>query len=257
MTFCLGMKVRDGIVGIADTRITSGAEAITARKISVREHDRHSMFMMTSGLRSVRDKALTYFDEVVDREEPGFTRLYQVANSFAEQVRRVAKEDGPALSEANLSFNLHTLVGGQLDGDAEPMLYMLYPQGNWVEVTRGTPYFIIGESGYGKPLLDRALTYESPLEQALKIGYLAFDATRTSATDVDFPIDIVAYRNDGFRMREHRYEADELTEVSTMWNRNLRRLIDEVPSRWLEAVFPNKAAEPTNVRPMPGSVRES
>ncbi|HVL89527.1 MAG TPA: peptidase [Actinomycetota bacterium] len=256
MTFCLGMKVRDGIVGIADTRITSGAEAITARKISIREHDRHSLFMMTSGLRSVRDKALTYFDEIVARDEPAFTRLYQVANAFAEQVRRVAKEDGEALAEAGLAFNLHTLVGGQLDEDAEPMLYMLYPQGNWVEVTRGTPYFIIGETGYGKPLLDRALGYDAPLEQALKIGYLAFDATRTSATDVDFPIDIVVYRNDSFSMREHRYEFEELSEVSQMWNRNLRRLIDEVPSRWLEAVFPS-VTKPDNVRPMPGASRES
>lgn len=254
MTFCLGMKVRDGLVGIADTRITSGAEAITARKIAIRQHDRHSLFLMTSGLRSVRDKALTYFDEVVAKDEPSFSRVYQVVNAFAEQVRRVALEDGEALAASNLAFNLHTLVGGQLDDDAEPMLYLLYPQGNWVEVTRGTPYFIIGESGYGKPLLDRALAYESPLEQALKIGYLAFDATRTSATDVDFPIDIVAYRADSFRMIEHRYEAEELMEVSTMWNRNLRRLIDEVPSRWLEAVFPQR--DDGNVTPMPGTMRE-
>jgi putative proteasome-type protease len=236
MTFCLTMKVEEGLVGIADTRVTSGAEAITASKVSV-NHGPHSMFLMTSGLRSVRDKALTYFEEALERTDLRFDRLYKAVNAFAEQLRRVADEDKRALAEANLPFDLFTLVGGQLKGDKEHKLYLLYPQANWVEVSPATPYFLIGESGYAKPLLDRVLAYETPLETALKIGIVAFDSTRRSATNVDFPIDIVIYRPGTYRMVEHRFEEADLSGVSEWWTGNLRTLIEGLPSGWVEAVL--------------------
>lgn len=237
MTFCLGMKVRDGIVAIADTRITSGAERTTARKVTVVERPGHTMFIMTAGLRSVRDKAVTYFQEAIESGDEGFDRLYQATNAFAQQLRRVAAEDKEALEASGLSFDLSALVGGQFERDSEPTLYLLYPQGNWVEVARGTPYFVIGESGYGKPLLDRALTYETGLRDALKIGYLAFDATRTSATDVDFPIDTVLYRSDTYEIREHRYTAEDLQHVSDWWQVRVRLAIDECPSDWTRSAL--------------------
>lgn len=242
MTFCLAMKVEDGLVGIADTRITTGAEAITARKVSVKQHGQHSMFIMTSGLRSARDKVMTYFDEVLANDETSFDRLYKAVNALAEQVRRVADEDRESLEGSNLIFNLHILVGGQFEADEEHMLYLLYPQGNWVEVSKGTPYFIIGETGYGKPLLDRALRYETSLEDAVKIGFLAFDATRTSATDVYFPMDVVVYRGGTYNMEEHRFERDELAESAEWWNSELRSLIDRVPSEWVAKAFPHGMA---------------
>ena len=114
MTFCLGMKVEDGLVGIADTRVTSGAECITAGKVSIHQHGRHSMFLMTSGLRSVRDKAVTYFDEAIGESDQTFDKLFKAVNVFATQIRRVADEDRDALGNAGLIFNLHALVGGQL-----------------------------------------------------------------------------------------------------------------------------------------------
>ncbi len=241
MTFCLAMKVADGLVAIADTRITSGAEAITARKITIHQYGHHSMFVMTSGLRSLRDKALTYLEEVIEESDTSFDKLYKAVNAFAEQVRRVADEDVRSLEAANMTFDLTSLVGGQLENDKEHKLYLLYPQANWVEVSRGTPYFVIGETSYGKPLLDRALRYDSSLEHATTIGYLAFGATRASATDVYFPIDVVVYARDSYQMHEYRFERAELAEVSQWWNSNLRRLIDEAPSSWVDAAFPQIA----------------
>ena len=235
MTFCLGMKIAEGLVGIADTRVTTGTERITARKVSIHQHGRHSMFVMTSGMRSVRDKALTYFDEVIDESDQTFDKLYKAVNAFAEQIRRVAREDREALTEAGLPFNLYALVGGQLESDAEHKLYLLYPQANWVEVGRGSPYSIIGESGYGKPLLDRVLRYDSSLELALKVGYLAFDATRTSATDVAFPLDVVLYRRDTFELVEHRYEAQDLEVTSAWWQKGIGQLVEQAPAGWMQA----------------------
>jgi len=248
MTFCLGIKVEEGLVGIADTRVTTGSECITARKMTLHQHGRHSMFLTTSGLRAARDKALTYFEEVIEESDTKFDRLYKAVNAFAEQIRRVADEDARSLAEAGLPFNLHTLVGGQLSGDREHKLYMLYPQGNWVEVSRGSPYFVIGESRYGKPLLDRVLRYESSLECSLKAGYLAFDATRASASDVDFPLDVVLYRRDTFDMVEHRYTDEELRPVSQWWQEQIQRAFSETPGDWTQTVMsklpPLRATEP-------------
>lgn len=237
MTFCVGMKVRKGLVGIADTLVTTGAESITARKVTIHQYGRHSLFLMTSGLRSVRDKALTYFNEVLEEHDDQFDKLYKAVNAFAAQVRRVADEDKKALEEGGLPFNLYSIIGGQLENDQEHKLYMLYPQGNWVEVSQGTPYYLIGESSYGKPIMDRALSYDLNLEMALKIGYLAFDATRTSAVDVDFPIDVVLYQTDSYNIVECRYDAKQLMHLSEWWHNTLREAIRNLPQDWVEAVF--------------------
>lgn len=243
MTFCLAAKVHDGLVGIADTRVTSGSECITARKVSVHTHGQHSLFLMTSGLRSVRDKVVTYFEDVLDSEDTDFDRLYKAVNSLAQQVRRVAAEDKEAIESAKLHFNLFALIGGQMECDREHKLYLLYPEGNWVEIGPGTPYSIIGETGYGKPILDRTLKYSDPMHFALKVGCLAFDSTRISAANVDFPIDIVVYKRDSFEIIEHRYEKKDLIDISNWWQERLRESVRLLPSQWISAVFPEQAGD--------------
>jgi putative proteasome-type protease len=243
MTFCVGIKVQEGLVGIADTRVTSGMEWITARKASVIEREGHSMFIMTSGLRSARDKALTYFDEVLEEQDESFDKLYKAVNAFAEQVRRVTAEDKEALKDSGYDMNLYCIIGGQLEKDHEHKLYLLYPQANWVEVAQSTPYYVIGESSYGKPLLDRALTYETSMETALKLGYLAFDATRIAAVDVDFPIDVVLYRPNSYHITQHRYEAAELEDISRAWQERLMKSVDHLPCDWVRAAMNNMQRE--------------
>ena len=237
MTFCLAIKVSDGLVGIADTRVISGSENITARKVAVFEQDGGSFFLMTSGLRSVRDKVMTYFGERVSEQEEPFDRLFKVANAFAEDVRRVSREDREALEESGLRFNIHCLLGGQMAGDVEPKLYLIYPQGNWVEIGDETPYHIIGSAGYGKPVLDRTLKYSDSMPFALKVGCLAFDSTRISASDVDFPIDVVLFFRDTRRMVEQRFEKEDLVEISEGWQERLRASVSNLPSAWLERFF--------------------
>ncbi|CAI2719256.1 peptidase [Nitrospina watsonii] len=237
MTFCIGIKVAEGLVGIADSRLTSGTEHVQARKLSIHQPGGKPMFVMSSGLRSARDKVITYFDEVLEAEEENFDKLYKAVNRLASQVRKVADEDKKALEESNLAFNLHALVGGQLEKDAEPKLYMIYPQANWVEIGQGTPYHIIGNSAYGKPICDRALRYDTDLKMALKIGALAFDATRQSATDVGFPLDVVVYQAETKTMLQHSYKERDLRQVSQWWKNQIQRSLQALPSDWVEAVF--------------------
>ncbi|GGF45755.1 peptidase [Echinicola rosea] len=237
MTFCLGIKTKHGIVGLSDTRITSGNETTTSKKVFVVNKKKHSFFVMTSGLRSVRDKAITYFTEVIQKQDDQFDKLYKTVNELGNQIKQVAKEDKKNLEEAGLDFNLHAIIGGQLQDDEEPKLYLLYPQGNWIEIRKGTPFVIIGNSGFGNPVLRRSITYDETLDFAIKSAFLAFDATRISANDVDFPIDTVTLSNNAFKIIEHRFEQQELIHISEFWNSRLKNAVSALPADTLQLAF--------------------
>ena len=239
MTFCLGMIVDEGIIGIADSRLTSGNEIISAKKLTVYQHDAGTLFIMTSGLRSVRDKALTYFGEALNARPEPLDRLFKAVNLFTEQIRLVSREDKESLTESGLKFDFYAIIGGQLPGDRDHMLYLVYPQGNWVEVGKGTPYQIIGSAAYGKPVLDRTLKYQDSLRFAMKVGCLAFDSTRISAADVDFPIDVAIYERNSFQITERRYFKQDLAPISDWWQDRLRNSVRELPAEWIDRVFMN------------------
>ncbi len=239
MTFCVGIKINDGIIALADSRITSGGVQTVARKVTLHQKPNQSLFLMTSGLRSVRDKSLTYFEETFNEAGQHFDKMYKAVNHFAEQIRKVADEDKSSLEESGLSFNLHSLIGGQLEKDEEHKLFLIYPQGNWVEITNETPYQIIGEGGYGKPILDLGLNHNSSPITALKVGFLAFDATRRSATGVGFPIDVVYYKKNSFKFSEYQYDKEEMQEVCAWWREHLTRSLEELPANWTNKVLPS------------------
>lgn len=233
MTYCLGIKLKDGLLALADTRITSGNETTTAKKISIHTDGMNSIFIMTSGLRSIRDKAVTYFEEILDQESLPFQKMYKAVNSFGEQMRRVAREDKAALAESGLVFNIYAIVGGQLEHDKEHKLYLLYPEGNWIEIGEASPFTIIGNSGYGKPVLNRALTYQSSLRFALKTGFLSFDSTRVSANDVGFPIDVAILKRDTHTIIEKRFYEDQTGNLGELWAARLKAAIREIPDDWI------------------------
>lgn len=233
MTYCLGIKLKEGLVAIADTRLTSGSETTVGKKLFVHQNGKHVMFIMTSGLRSVRDKALTYFKEVIEENQANHNKMYKAVNAFATQLRRVAAEDKEALQASGLRFNLNAIVGGQLEDDDEQKLFMLYPEGNWVEIGEGAPFVIIGNSGYGKPILDRTITPETPIAIALKTGFLSFDSTRVSANDVEFPIDVILYKKNSYKFAEHRFLKEDMANVSENWGKALRENIKKMPDDWM------------------------
>jgi len=236
MTYCLGIKVKEGLVAIADTRITSGTDTTVKKKIYIEQRDHYSIFIMTSGLRSVRDKAITYFKELID-EGTEFNKLYKAVNAFGEQVRRVAQEDRKALEASGFKFNLNTIIGGQLRDDQEHKMFLLYSEGNWVELDEGAPFVIIGNSGHGKPILQRTLHNDSSMELALKTGFLSFDSTRASANDVDFPIDVVLYRKGSYHIVEHRYEKHDLENISAQWATELKKSLQNISNDWMQPAF--------------------
>jgi putative proteasome-type protease len=236
------MYLEEGLVGIADTRVLSGRESMTAKKVATYEGPGFSFFVMNSGLRSLRDKVLLGFEEAFARQTMVRERLFKVANLFGAQVRQVASEDAQALKEADLTFNIYTLIGGQMSADSQHRLFLVYPEGNWVEVGNDTPYQIIGNSGFGKPILERSLNHTDSIRYAFKLGILAFDATRLCASDVDFPIDLLLYRRGSYHIIEHRYARDELAQISRWWQERMRKSVDDLPSAWVEAAYSRLSA---------------
>lgn len=236
MTYCLAIKVKDGLVAISDTCITAGSSISTKKKVHIEQYENHSMFIMTSGLRSVRDKAINYFQELTETNK-GYNKLYKAVNSFGEQIKRVALEDKAFLLNAGLKFNLNTIIGGQFKDDETQKLFLIYSEGNWVELDEGAPYVIIGNSGQGKAILNRILNTDTSMKQALKAGFLSFDSTRVSSNNVDFPIDVILYKKDSFQMFEKRYEQKELAAISELWAEKLKTALDEIPENWIDSTF--------------------
>jgi putative proteasome-type protease len=236
MTYCLGIKVRGGLIAIADTRITAGTEVYSNKKVSIHEVGNHSLFIMTAGLRSVRDKSVIYFNRLTEEKGFKFDYMYEAVNAFGDMIRKVAAEDKATLKAEGYNFNLHSIIGGQMAEDDEHKLFLVFPEGNWIEINEGLKYQIIGNSNYGKPLLNRTLSYETSLEDAMKLGFLSFDATQVSASDVDYPIDVIMYHKDSFHITEHRLTKADMEGVTSKWNSLLKSSIDSLPDEWIKDI---------------------
>lgn len=239
MTFCVGIRVRDGLVALADTQIVRGQEFSSKAKLSVLDHGGSSIFFMTSGLRSIRDKAVMRLEDELAALPSARRRLYRVVTDFGDQLKRVREEDGPSLHDSGLRFNSHAIIGGHMPGDDAPTLFMVYPEGNWIDATPDSPYFIIGRTSYGKPILDRLLHYDTPLPKAVALAYLAFDSTRASVVDVEFPIDLVLLVAADGGVRQHRFTAEDLTVAHGFWHEQLQLALDEFPMTWAAPIWPD------------------
>lgn len=244
MTFCVGIRVRDGLVALADTQIVRGQELSNKAKVSLLEHNGSGSFLMTSGLRSIRDKVVMRLEDALANLPTPHDRLYRVVDDFGDQVKRVRVEDGPSLQESGMRFDSHAIIGGRLPGDAAPGLFMVYPEGNWVHATTDSPYFIIGRTSYGKPILDRLLRYDTPLPQAVALAYLAFDATRASVVDVEFPIDLVLLVSTETELRRHRFSTQDLTMAHDFWQQRLQDALNGFPMAWAAPIWPEPEEVP-------------
>ena len=238
MTFCLGIRVRSGLIALADTKIVKGEEKLTKSKISLTDSDGRQWWLMTSGLRSVRDKTVTYLEQKLKHDHAPVQNLFEIANLFGEQLRRVRQEDEHSLEIGNLRFNLHAIVGGQLEQDVSTKMYYIYPEGNWIECYEDSPYFIIGRTHYAKPILDRLLRFDSDIKYAAALAFLGFDATRACVTDVGYPIDMVLHQSTNGVIHQ-RFEATDLIHVSKWWNQTLSDALQQFPLDCFHKLFPD------------------
>ena len=204
MTYCCGILVRDGLVMFADTRTNAGVDNIaTFRKLHVfTRPGQRIMAIASAGNLSVSQSVVSILREGWENPETGETEtlmsaptMFQAAQRVGHIVRQLYDIEGKALEASEVKFDVSFLLGGQIKGE-RPRLFMLYAAGNFIECTQDTPYLQIGEHKYGKPVLDRAITYDIDLYDALKVGLVSVDSTMRSNLSVGLPIDLLIARRD-------------------------------------------------------------
>jgi putative proteasome-type protease len=237
VTLCIGIQVEEGLLALADTKIVKGEEQIIRGKLSNSSVEGSHWWLMTSGLRSVRDKTVIYLEQEIAEKGLRFNHLFELANQFGTQLRRVRTEDGPSLEAGNLAFNLHAILGGRMPGDPTAKMFFVYPEGNWIEATVDTPYFMIGRTSYAKAMVERLLSSEMPLRQAFAVAFLAFEATIASVTDVGYPIDVIALDGMSGTMNRQRFDASDLEPISHWWRKTLSDALVTFPIRQFDSMF--------------------
>lgn len=189
------------------------------------------MAIASSGNLSVTQSVLSMLSEGLADQDTGQKRtllnvpsMFKAAQLVGEAVREVYRTDGPSLEQHQAGFDVSLLLGGQIKG-RRLRLFMVYAAGNFIEATGDTPYLQIGEHKYGKPILDRAVTYETDINEALKLGLLSMDSTIRSNLAVGLPLDVMVQRTDMCTPElVHRiHDGDSyFEELSRKWSEALR-----------------------------------
>lgn len=240
MTYCCGVLVRDGLVMIADTRTNAGLDNIsTFRKLHVfRKPGDRVMAIASAGNLAISQSVISTLNEGMENPETGELEtlmnaptMFQAAQRIGRAVRNVHDTEGKNLEAQDVTFDVSFLFGGQIKG-SKLRLFMIYPAGNFIECTVDTPYLQIGEHKYGKPVLDRAISYDVDLYDALKISLISMDSTMRSNLGVGMPIDIMVVKPDVLDADlVYRIEAGEpyYHDLRERWSAALRAAHQNIP----------------------------
>ena len=240
MTYCVAIKLNAGLVFLSDSRTNAGLDQIsTFRKMIVYERpgDRFMVLLSAGNLsisQSVRE--ILQVERLKDNDgDEGITiwnakSMFDAARVLGSAIRRVRDRDAVSLQQAGVDFNVSMIFGGQINGESM-RLFQVYSAGNFIEATPETPYFQVGESKYGKPVLDRVITPNTPLDEAAKCALVSMDSTLKSILSVGLPMDMVVYEVNQFQSNrivcidEHNPYFKMLHDS---WGQKLREVFDSI-----------------------------
>ncbi|AGZ36339.1 peptidase [Pseudomonas sp. SWI6] len=235
MTYCVAMHLADGLVFISDSRTNAGIDQIsTFRKLFVFNVPGERLIVLqTAGNLATSQSVVSLLRQRCDSEGAHLLNvptLYDATALVADTIREVINRDCTKLS-GKVDLSCSFLVGGQILG--QPMgVYNIYPQGNFIQATEDTPFMQLGESKYGRPILDRNLLYHTPLGEALRCGLISFDSTMRSNLSVGMPLDLLVYRKDCLdEVKCHRITAHDpyFQRIRSQWSDGLRDLLAALP----------------------------
>jgi putative proteasome-type protease len=241
MTYCLGMLLEEGLIMIADTRTNAGVDDISSyRKLHVLadEPDR-IIYAASAGNLSTTQTIISLLREGLPADAEGkITRtindppsMFRAAQLVGEAVQLANETVGRALASIKISGASSILLGGRI-GDSPPSLYLIYSAGNFIENRPDVPFFQIGETKYGRPMLDRVISPKTPLGEAVKIGFLSFDASIRSNLAVGRPLDMMVLPNrPGARALTRRVGLDDayFNDLSARWGDLLNTAAAAIP----------------------------
>jgi putative proteasome-type protease len=250
MTYCIAIKLKQGLVMLSDSRTNAGVDHIsTFRKMTVFEKkgDRVITLLSSGNLaitQMVRQRINQGFKDADDTPRTiwNVPTMFDAAQLVGDAVRVVAEREAEALKAAGVEFNLNLILGGQI-GSEEPRLFHMYAAGNFIEAADENCYFQIGEAKYGKPILDRVIEPDMTLDEAAKCALISMDSTLKSNLSVGMPLDLLIYETDALDVT-HVTHIDEKNEYFQMirnsWGLKLKQVFGEIPApNWL----PLKAGE--------------
>jgi len=238
MTYCLGIITCHGLVLAADSRTNAGVDYISTyqKLFDFSKPGERVLFLCTSGNLSITQTMLNVLRHELRVQEGDnlhtLPTLYESARYIGSKLRQIQDQDRPWLERDGVDFKCNCILGGQVQGE-EPELYLIYSQGNCIQATRETPFLQIGETKYGKPILDRTLSFETGLEDAAKCAILSIDSTMKSNISVGPPIDLVVYKRDTFKVTHQlrlRLDDPYLAEIRRLWEICLNQAFEQMPN---------------------------
>jgi len=236
MTYCVAMRLDAGLVLLSDSRTNAGVDQIsTFRKMSVYENPGDRVLaLMSAGNLSISQSVRQVIDE--HSAASGKTiwtvdSMYEAAQIVGEAIRLVYQRDAQSLREFGIDFNVSMVLGGQIKGE-RCRLFQFYSAGNFIEAHDETSYFQIGESKYGKPILDRVITPATSLDEAAKCALISMDSTLRSNISVGLPLDLLVYETD--RLVVDRFACiDEnsryFQNIRNAWGQQLKSVFESIP----------------------------
>ena len=244
MTYCVAVRLDSGMIFASDSRTNAGVDHIaTFCKMRVYEKPEDRVIVvLSSGNLAMTQGAVNILDRQKSARPDAETiwnaeTMFDVATMVGNALREMQHRDGPALIAGGIEPSANFIVGGQIAG--EPLrLFHIYPQGNFIEASDETPYLQLGESKYGKPILDRVLNPSTPQKEAAKCVLISFDSTIKSNISVGLPIDLLWLPKDALRVgaQQKIREGDPyFSMIRQRWGGGLRRVFGELPDPdWLE-----------------------
>lgn len=240
MTYCIGMRMKQGLVFMSDTRTSAGVDnfAVSKKMFTWSVPGERMITIMTAGNLATTQAMISLLEErskaAADRD-PSILRqstMFQVARLVGATLKEVIAESSPTGQTSDDQFGASIIVGGQIKG-GQPTIFMIYPEGNFIEVTDDTPFFQIGETKYGKPILVRAYEPSMSFEDAVKLLLVSFDSTVKSNLSVGLPFDIQVYEKNSFSPDRHtRIDQDDpiYQTISNGWGDALKEAFQSLPS---------------------------
>ena len=242
MTYCIGLLLREGLVMMSDTRTNAGIDNFSSynKMHRLAQAEDRTVYACTAGSLSTSQAAIAMLDEglpatdesQMPRTLGGAPTMFRAAQLVGEAVQTCSRQVSAALSGSGVSSAVSILLGGRI-GNNPPSLYLIYSAGNFIECKKESPFFQIGETKYGKPILDRNITFGTPLEEAVKLGFLSFDSAIRSNLGVARPIDLMIMPADQAKpivTRRVETEDDYFDTLSREWGRLLYEAVHIIPN---------------------------
>jgi len=236
MTYCVAMHLADGLVFISDSRTNAGIDQIStfAKLFVFSLPGQRLIVLQTAGNLATSQSVVNLLQQRTHGPGPhllNVATLYDATVLVADTLREVVSRDRSKLT-AGIDLSCSFIVGGQIAGG--PMaIFNVYAQGNFFQATADTPFLQLGESKYGRPILDRNLRYHTPLDEALRCGLISFDSTIRSNLSVGMPLDLLVYRKNSLEVHaRQRISADDAyyQQIRRQWSDGLKRLLAELPA---------------------------